>query len=97
MKNIKEFIIENKNGWSFVSSSWDNNDGESLNGLNKKDAKWLFINTESEILMPVTEKDLKEWSEDNGNDELEKAVKALKIGESYDADGGISIYVRIKK
>ena len=97
MKDIKKFINENKKGWSFVSSTWDNSGGESLSGLNRKDVKWLFISTETEILMPVTEKDLEGWSEDFGDDTLEKEVKALKIGDSYDADGGISIYVRIKK
>jgi hypothetical protein len=33
---------------------------------------------------------------DEGDDILKECQK-LKIGESYDADGGISIYVRIKK
>ena len=31
------------------------------------------------------------------NDTTGEAVKKLKIGESYDADGGINIYIRIKK
>lgn len=83
--------------WEYVPSSY-NGDGEPLEELNDKNVKWIFINTETEVIMPVTEKDLKGWADDfDLGDEFINSIKALKIGESYDADGGISIYIRIKK
>ena len=95
MKDIKSFITEGENGWEFIESSWDNS-GEPLDALDISAVKWILVNTESEFIMAVTEKDLKSWSEDEGDDTLEKEVKKLKIGESYNADGGINIYLRIK-
>ena len=95
MKDIKSFITEGENGWEFIESSWDNS-GEPLDALDTSAVKWILVNTESEFIMAVTENDLKSWSEDEGDDTLEKEVKKLKIGESYNADGGINIYLRIK-
>ena len=98
MKNIKNFITESSSAWVYNQDIMENQPRDiDLPKLGDPKNKWLFINTETEILMPVTEKDLAGWSEDFGDDTLEKEVKALKIGDSYDADGGISIYVRIKK
>lgn len=99
MKELNQYLSSKliKEDWEYMPSSYSG-DGEPLSELNDKNVKWIFINTETEVIMPVTEKDLDNWAEDFGiGDEFTKAVKALKIGESYDADGGISIYVRIKK
>ena len=99
MKDIKNYINESSNAWEYLSSVSDpSHSGIKLSGLEKKDAKWLYINTDSQIITPYTEDDLKQWTEDfEGDDTGEKAVKALKIGEIYDADGGINLYIRIKK
>ena len=49
------------------------------------------------MISPYTEADLKQATKDlEDDDTIEKEVKKLKIGESYDSDGGINIYVRIK-
>lgn len=98
MKTIKDFINESNKGWEFFASVTDQGmSGITLPGLTDKKVKWLLINTESEIISGVTERDLKAWTEDDDSFEYaEKAIKALKIGEAFDADGGINIYIRIK-
>lgn len=98
MKNIKNYINESSNAWEYFSSVTDpSSAGIKLPGLDNKDAKWLYINTESQMITPYTEDDLKQWTKDyEGDDTGEKAVKALKIGEIYNEDGGINLYVRIK-
>lgn len=98
MKNITNYIIEGKSGWDYFESVTDpSTAGINLPGLENSAVKWLLINTETESISGVTARDLKQWTEDfEGFDEGEKAVKALKVGESYDSDGGINIYVRIK-
>jgi len=99
MKDIKKFITEDNGGWVYNQDIMENQPKDiSLPGLDKADNKWLFINTQGEMIAPVSEADLKEWADemDEGDDILKECQK-LKIGEAYDADGGISIYVRIKK
>lgn len=99
MKDIKQYITEGKDSWEYFESVTDpSGAGIKLPGLEKNSIKWLLIDTETEMISGVTEYDLKQWTEDfEGWDEGEKAVKSLKVGESYDADGGINIYLRIKK
>ena len=98
MKGLIEFLNESNNSWKYFQSVTDPSTfGIDLPGLGDKDAKWLFIDTQGEMISPYTEADLRQATKDLENDDtIEKAVKKLKIGESYDADGGISIYVRIK-
>lgn len=98
MKDIKTYINEGNKGWEYFSNvTSPSTSGIDLPGLDKKEVKWIIINTETESISAVTERDLKQWTEDyEGDDTGEKAVKALKVGESYDSDGGINIYVRIK-
>lgn len=98
MKDIKNYIMESHKGWEFFKSVTDpSTAGVDLPGLDNNAVKWILINIETESISAVTERDLKQWTEDyEGFDEGEKAVKALKVGESYDSDGGINIYVRIK-
>lgn len=99
MKDIKDFINESNKGWEFFPNVTDQGmSGITLPGLSNKNIKWLLINPQSEIISGVTERDLASWTEDDDSFEYaEKAIKALKIGESFDADGGINIYIRIKK
>lgn len=99
MKDIKHFINESSKGWEYFKSVTDpSTAGINLPGLENKNTKWLLINTQNEMIAPYTESDLKQASEDLEDDGyLEKSVKALKIGESFDSDGGINIYIRIKK
>lgn len=87
---------------SKINESWEYND--NLNSTDKgveinvpEKAKWLLINTEGEMITAVTEKELDSFKDDFDDDKTAQAVKKLKIGESYDADGGINIYIRIKK
>lgn len=91
MKDIKKFINED---WEFQSHLQDTT-SEELNI--PENAKWLLINTEGEMISAVTEKDLDSFTKDFDDEETGPAVKKLKIGETYDADGGINIYIRIKK
>lgn len=97
MKNIKNYINESSNVWKYISSvSNSSNSGVKLPGLENKDAKWLYIDMNNQIITPYTEDDLKQWTEDyEGDDTGEKAVKSLKIGEIYNADDN-NLYVRIK-
>ena len=98
MKDIKNYINESSKGWEFFENVTDpSTAGINLPGLENSAVKWLLINTETESISGVTARDLKQWTVDfEGFDEGEKAVKALKIGESYYSDGGINIYIRIK-
>ena len=95
MKDIKNYITESNNGWQFDRGSIKQS-SISLDELNDSAVKWIRINTESEVILPVTNNDIKLWAEDEENDTLEVEVFKLKIGESYNADGGTNIYIRIK-
>lgn len=92
MKSIKKFIQE---GWEYL----DNINSTSSTEIDiPNQAKWLLINTETETISAITEKDLKSFTEDYGDDGyVENGCKKLKIGDSFDSDGGINIYIRIKK
>ena len=92
MKDIKNFISESS--WEFQSNLNDTV-GEGIDVPD--DAKWLLINTETEMIIAITEKDLDSFKDDFDDEETGPAVKKLKVGESFDADGGINIYIRIKK
>jgi len=97
MKDINKYITESSKGWKYFKSVTDPSSlGIDLQGLDNKDAKWIYIDTQNEMISPYTEADLRQATKDLEDDTLEKSVKALKIGESYDSDGGINIYVRIK-
>ena len=98
MKNIENFINEanhKTDGWTY-STAYSEYD-EELQDLDDPKVKWLLINTEGKHIMPVSSDDLHSWSYDYEDDTVEKECKKLKVGESYDADGGINIYIRIKK
>ena len=99
MKDIKNFITEDNGGWVYTQDIMENQPKDiSLPRLDKPENKWLFINTQGEMIAPVSEADLKEWADEmEEGDDILKECQKLKIGEAYDADGGISIYVRIKK
>lgn len=94
MKDIKNYLIMEYNPWKYNSGMHGTED-EDLNI--PPQAKWLLINPETETIIAITEKDLDSFKDDFDDDTTGEAVKKLKIGESYDADGGINIYVRIKK
>ena len=97
MKNIKNYINESSKGWEYFKSVTDPSSlGIDLPGLDNKNVKWLYIDTQNEMISPYTEADLRQATKDLEDDTLENEVKKLKIGESYDSDGGINIYVRIK-
>lgn len=95
MKDINTYLTEGKSGWQFDRGTLKQS-SLSLDELNDSDVKWIRINIESEVIIPVTKEDIKLWAEDDENDELEKSVNSLKVGETYDADGGINLYIRIK-
>jgi hypothetical protein len=97
MKNIKNYINESSNTWKYFSSVTDPSGAAiKLSGLENKDAKWLYIDMNNQMITPYTEDDLKQWTKDyEGDDTGEKAIKALKIGEIYNADDN-NLYVRIK-
>ena len=95
MKNIEKFLTESKHDWSYQSDIFGYDDIK-LPNLGNDENKWLFINTEGEMIAPISESDLENFADDMEDDTILKECKKLKIGESYDADGGISIYIRIK-
>lgn len=99
MKDIKNFITESSNAWVYNQDIMENLPRDiDLPKLGDPDNKWLFINTEGEMIAPVSEDDLKSWADEMGEDDhVLKTCKALKIGEAYYDDDDISIYVRIKK
>jgi len=99
MKDIKQYITEGKTGWEFFDNVTDTfGSGIELSGLNKNNIKWLLVNLDSEIIAGVTEHDLDSWTEDDEYfKDAAKAIKSLNVGDSYDADGGINIYLRIRK
>ena len=98
MKDIKTYINEGNKGWEYFSDvTLPSTAGIDLPGLDKKEVKWILIDTQSEMIAAYTEADLRQATKDLENDDtIEKEVKKLKIGESYNSDGGINIYVRIK-
>lgn len=94
MLNLEKYIRESQNAeWEFNSDI--DGYGKSVSFSVKN--KWLYINTETLIIAPVDEKTLNSYVKEFDMDPEElKDIKNLKVGESYDADGGITIYVRIK-
>lgn len=90
---MKDIISKIEESWEFQSNLHDV-EGDEINI--PKNAKWLLINTETEIISAITEKDLDSFADDFDDDVTGPEVKKLKIGQSYDADGGINIYIRIK-
>lgn len=96
MKNIKNYLTESSKGWEYFKSVTDpSGAGIDLPGLDNKNAKWLLIDTQGEMISPYTEADLKQATKDlEDDDTIEKEVKKLKIGESFNADR--DIYIRIK-
>ena len=91
---MKDIISKINESWEYTDNL-QSREGVEINVPEK--AKWLLINTEGETITAVTEKELDSFKDDFDDDETAQAVKKLKIGESYDADGCINIYVRIKK
>lgn len=91
---MKDIISKITESWEYADNL-QSREGVEINVPEK--AKWLLINTEGEMITAVTEKELDSFKDDFDDDETAQVVKKLKIGESYDADGGINIYVRIKK
>jgi len=92
---MKDIIVKINEGWEFNKDLRSSDKGVELDI--PKGAKWLLINTEGETISAITKKDLDSFKDDFDDEETGPAVKKLKIGESYDADGGINIYIRIKK
>lgn len=91
-----------KNIVNKINEAWEYNDDlrSSAKGVEldiPQNAKWLLINTDAETISAVTEKDLDSFKDDFDDDVTGPEVKKLKVGDSYDADGGINIYIRIKK
>ncbi len=95
MKDIKEFINESSNAWKYFSSvSNSSNSSIKLSGLENKDAKWLYIDINNQMITPYTENDVKQATKDLEDNYLEEELRKLKIGDSYNDEG--NIYLRIK-
>ena len=92
---MKDIVNKINEAWEYLDDLRSSGEGIKLDI--PKNAKWLLINTETETIFAVTEKDLDSFKDDFDDDITGPEVKKLKIGESYDADGGINIYIRIKK
>lgn len=70
----------------------DLNEKYKCEEFNDSDIKWVCISTEGFSVDGVTKQDFSDW-EDN---ELETECRKLKLGDYYDSDGGLHIYIRIK-
>ena len=58
MKDIKNYITESSKSWEYFTSVTDSSShGINLPGLDNKNAKWLLINTQGEMISPYTESD----------------------------------------
>ena len=85
-----EINVPEKAKWLLI-----NTEGEMITAVTEKELDSMGEDVES--LSDKYKKELDSFKDDFDDDETAQAVKKLKIGESYDADGGINIYVRIKK
>ena len=95
MKNIINFINESNKGWNFYKSVYDpSGTGLKLDGFDNTDVKWIYININDYSICPYTENDVKQATKDLEDDNLEKELRKLKIGDSYNDEG--NIYLRIK-
>ena len=75
---MKDIISKINESWEYTDNL-QSREGVEINVPEK--AKWLLINTESEIITAVTEKELDSFKDDFDDDETAQAVKKLKIGE----------------
>ena len=95
MKDIKNFINESNNSWTFYKSVYDpTSKGLKLNGFDNTDVKWIYIDINNNSICPYTEDDVKQATKDLEDDYLEEELYKLKVGDSYNAEG--NIYLRIK-
>ena len=95
MKDINSYINESSNVWKYFSSVSDSShSGIKLSSLENKDAKWLYIDMNNQMITPYTEDDVKQATKDLEDNNLEEELHKLKIGNSYNYEG--NIYLRIK-
>jgi len=74
------------------------------NIINKKilktlgpDVKWVGIYTEGETIESVTEDDIKSWEDDFEDEEIINNMYDIELGDAWDSDGGLHIYIRIRE
>ena len=60
-------------------------------------AKWIGIYTEGETIEGITEDDVKWWKDDFEDDEIINNMYDIELGDAWDSDGGLHIYIRIRK
>ena len=96
MKNITNYLTEGNSSWEYFKSVYDpSGTGLKLNGLDNADVKWIYIDIDDHSITPYTEDDVKQATQDLGDDYLEKELLKLKIGDCYNEDAK-NIYLRIK-
>ena len=79
---------------------WELEETMNGDGQLKNDSKFILIHTEYETISFISEKELKDMfvdDPDGKGDIIVKMLLSLKIGKSYSPDGGINVYLRIRK
>lgn len=92
MKNTVESILdinEGKNSWNIVNGA----SGRVLSTVGFD--QYLWINLESQEIGSFSEKRIESFASDFGDEHIANELKKLKVGEVYDADGGINIYIKL--
>lgn len=90
MRTINEYMNESNNDqWTILTS---------MNGIKQakvdlNNSEMLWFNLDSQMMAPISSDDIR-YLEHEDKD-LADIIRSLKVGESYDADGGINIYMRI--
>jgi len=87
MKEITKYLTESHNQWD-IDNEWAFN----------ASTEFMWINTEGQSIGFMSEKQVKSFVDDFGEEEQGTVddILALKVGEMYDSDAGINLYVRIK-
>ena len=85
MKSIINYLTETRNDYLELSKEYPYT----------KSAKYLWLNTEGDIYGFMTDKHIEAFGKDFDDEESVKEILGLKVGEVFDADGGINIYFRI--
>ena len=99
----KSKFYKNDDGQDFIfdleglKQCFEKNTEFLIGSLNSTETKWVGIFTEVCEIMGVTERNVKEWAEDEDNEEFYNKMHNLNIGDVYDSDGGLHIYIRIRE
>lgn len=90
MRTINNFINESNNDQWIINTSVN---GAKQAKVDFNNSEMLWFNLDSQVMAPMSNDDIRYLEHED--QDLANAIEGLKVGESYDADGGINIYMRI--